>query len=150
MRITHDVTRPLDCSTTKYPTYVWSSPILCTKSPTPASILVATRHVTFTTYTSWDKQQCFSKPNNSIWGQFNRNAPNPNSNWTKSITHHTNKPRHKPLGFSISPSISTLTTLNSQSLNFGFKIKWSISEWPKTKDKLKKGHLVRETAKLKN
>jgi hypothetical protein len=40
--------------------------ILRTMSPTPASILVASRHVAFTTYTSLDKQMCFSKPNNSI------------------------------------------------------------------------------------
>jgi hypothetical protein len=43
--------------------------------------------------------------------------------------------------------MSTLTTPNAQSLNFGSKIKRSTSEWTKTKDKLKKGHLVRENRK---
>jgi hypothetical protein len=33
----------------------------------PTSILVVAHHVTFTTYTSRDKQTHFSKPNNSIW-----------------------------------------------------------------------------------
>jgi hypothetical protein len=46
--------------------------------------------------------------------------------------------------------MSALTTSNAQSLNFGFNIKWSTSEWPKTKDKLKKGNLVRENRKTKN
>jgi hypothetical protein len=67
MRIAHGVTQPLDHLATEYLTCVWSSLILCTKSPTPASILVIARHVTFTTYTSRDKQTRFSTPNNSMW-----------------------------------------------------------------------------------
>jgi hypothetical protein len=42
-------------------------PILCTKSPTPTSIIVAACHVAFTTYTSRDKHTRFSTLNNSIW-----------------------------------------------------------------------------------
>jgi hypothetical protein len=57
------------------PPHVWygshmASPdllIVYTKSPIPASILVATCHVAFTTYTSQDKQTRFSIPNILIW-----------------------------------------------------------------------------------
>jgi hypothetical protein len=66
---------------------------------------------------------------------------------SKSTTHHTNKPRHKPLGFSISPLMSTLTTPNAWSLNFGLKIKWSTIEWHKIKEKLKKCYLEGENCK---
>jgi hypothetical protein len=45
MHIAHSVTRPLDRPTTENPTCVWSSPIICTKSPTHVSILVAVHHV---------------------------------------------------------------------------------------------------------
>jgi hypothetical protein len=31
----HGVTQPSDCPATEYPTYVWSSPVLCIRSPTP-------------------------------------------------------------------------------------------------------------------
>jgi hypothetical protein len=55
MRIAHIVTRPPDRPTIKYPTCALSSSILRTNSPTPASILVTTRHVASVTYTSRDK-----------------------------------------------------------------------------------------------
>jgi hypothetical protein len=74
--------------------------------------------------------------------------PSPNLNESKSITHHINKPRHKPLGFSISSLMSTLTTPNAQSLNFRLKFKWSTTKWPKTKGKLKNGHLEKENYKI--
>jgi hypothetical protein len=45
-----------------------------------------------------------------------------------SITHHTYKPRHKPLGFSNSLLVSILITLGAQSLNFEFKTKWSTTK----------------------
>jgi hypothetical protein len=67
MQITNGVTQPPDRAATEYLTCVWSSLILRTKSPTSASTLVVARHVAFTTYTSRDKQTCFSTPNNSIW-----------------------------------------------------------------------------------
>jgi hypothetical protein len=67
MWITHGVTRPPNRLATEYLTYAWSSSILCTKSPTPASILVAARHIAFATYTSRDKQTYFSTLNNLIW-----------------------------------------------------------------------------------
>jgi hypothetical protein len=56
----HGVTRPPDRPVTEYPTYAWPSPILCTRSPTPATILVIVRHVTPTTCTPRDKQTRFS------------------------------------------------------------------------------------------
>jgi hypothetical protein len=59
----------------------------------------------------------------------------------QSITHHINKLRHKPLGFSISPMMSTLTTSNVQSLNFKSKTNLSTTKCPETKDKLKNDHI---------
>jgi hypothetical protein len=66
MRITHSITRPPDHPATEYLTCPWSSPLLCTKSPTPASIIVIPHHVAFATYTLEDRQMCFSTPNNWI------------------------------------------------------------------------------------
>jgi hypothetical protein len=43
------------------------SPILCTRSPTPTTILVTARHATPATCTSWDKQTRFSK-----WNKYKR------------------------------------------------------------------------------
>jgi hypothetical protein len=42
---------------------VWPSLILCIRSPTPATILVATHHAAPVTCTPWDKQTWFSKRN---------------------------------------------------------------------------------------
>jgi hypothetical protein len=67
MWITHGVTRPPDRLATEYLTYARSSPILRTKSPTPASIIIIARHIAFATYTSWDKQMHFSTPNSWTW-----------------------------------------------------------------------------------
>jgi hypothetical protein len=67
MRIAHGVTWTPDRLATEYPTSVWSSLIIRTKSPTPSSILVIDRHVAFATYTSRDKQTRFSTPNNWIY-----------------------------------------------------------------------------------
>jgi hypothetical protein len=49
MWITHGITRHFDRLTIEYLPCVWSSLILLIKSHTPALILVAARHVTFTT-----------------------------------------------------------------------------------------------------
>jgi hypothetical protein len=67
MWITHGIIRPPDRSATEYLTCAWLYTIIRTKSPTLASILVVVYHVAFATYTSWDKQTCFSTLNNSIW-----------------------------------------------------------------------------------
>jgi hypothetical protein len=47
----HRVTRPPDHSATEYSTCAWPSPVLCTRSPTPATILIAVHHVAPVTYT---------------------------------------------------------------------------------------------------
>jgi hypothetical protein len=102
----HSVTRPLNRLTTEYPTSAWPSPVLCTRSPTLATILIAVRHVVPVTYTPWDKQTWFSTRTyrgkttkiSHIWIQTMA------SQWLITI-----KPRYRPLGFSISPLMSTLT-----------------------------------------
>jgi hypothetical protein len=60
VQTTHSVTRSLNHPATEYPTCVWQSPVLYIKSPTPASILITVCHIAPVTYTSWDKQMCFS------------------------------------------------------------------------------------------
>jgi hypothetical protein len=62
------------------------SPVLCARSPTPATILVAACHVAPTTCTPWDKQTWFSKQNKDK-GK-NRNVLDLNSNIAKSMIHH--------------------------------------------------------------
>jgi hypothetical protein len=44
----------------QYPTYAWPSLVLYTRSPTPAMILIAVRHVAPATCTPRDKQTRFS------------------------------------------------------------------------------------------
>jgi hypothetical protein len=39
------------------------SPILCTRPPTPATVLIAARHAAPATYAPWDKQTRFSERN---------------------------------------------------------------------------------------
>jgi hypothetical protein len=63
VQITHSVTWPLDHPAAEYPTCAWPSLALWTKSPTPASILIAARHAAPATYTSWDMQTWFSRWN---------------------------------------------------------------------------------------
>jgi hypothetical protein len=59
VQTTHSFTRPPDPPVTKYSTCASPSPVLYTKSPTSASILIATRHATPITYISQDKQTRF-------------------------------------------------------------------------------------------
>jgi hypothetical protein len=56
----HSITRLPDHPAIEYPTCAWSSPIICTRSPTPTYILIAARYVAPATYTPWDKQTWFS------------------------------------------------------------------------------------------
>jgi hypothetical protein len=58
-------TAPPDLSTARPSSTrpVRPSPVLCTRFPTPATILVAARHAAPATCTSWDKQTRFSKRN---------------------------------------------------------------------------------------
>jgi hypothetical protein len=52
----HSVIWPLDRLATEYLTCAWPSLVLCTKTPTPTTILVAAHHAAPVTYTSQDKQ----------------------------------------------------------------------------------------------
>jgi hypothetical protein len=102
----HNVTRPLDHPATKYPTCA-TIPILCTRSPTPAMVLVAARHAAPATCTPWDKQTRFSTRNKDKGKTIEMSRIRiqiPPSLWFITI-----KPRNRPLGFSISPLMSLLT-----------------------------------------
>jgi hypothetical protein len=61
--------------------------VLCTRSPTPVTILVAARYAAPATYTPRDKQTRFSKQN-KIKEKQNKTIPDLNSNLAKSMTHH--------------------------------------------------------------
>jgi hypothetical protein len=82
-------TAPPDLSTARPPSTwpVRPSSVLCTRSPTPATVLVAARHAAPATCTPWDKQTRFSK-----WNKGKRKTkwtiPDSNSILAKSITHH--------------------------------------------------------------
>jgi hypothetical protein len=58
-------TAPPDLSIAQPPSTwpVRPSPVLCTRSPTPATFLVTARHAALATCTPWDKQTWFSKRN---------------------------------------------------------------------------------------
>jgi hypothetical protein len=58
------------------------SSVLCTRSSTPATVLVAVRHAAPATCTPRDKQTRFSKRNKG------KTVPDSNSNIAKSMTHH--------------------------------------------------------------
>jgi hypothetical protein len=133
-------TAPPDISTTRPPSIrpVWPSPVLYTRSPTLATVLVAARHAAPTTCTPQDKQTRFSNETkinkdktklSRIWIQTS------SSKWLITI-----KPRNWPLGFSISSLMSPLTT-KAQSLKFESKIPWSTTRRPKKPRKAKGGHL---------
>jgi hypothetical protein len=62
------------------------SPVLCTRSPTPATVLIAARHAAPTTCTPRDKQTQFSERNKGK-RKTNQN-PDSNSNLAKSMTQH--------------------------------------------------------------
>jgi hypothetical protein len=136
-------TAPPDHSTARPPSTrpMRPSSILCTRSPTPATILVAARHAAPGTCTPRDKQTWFSKRNKGkrkkmklsrIWIQ---TSP---SQWLITI-----KPRNWPLGFSISPLMSPLIT-KAQSLKYESKTSWSIARRPKKSRKAPEGHLEEE------
>jgi hypothetical protein len=139
--ITHGVTRPPDCSATEYPTCAWSCLIHRTKSLTLASILVAVHHIAFATYTSWDKQTHFSTSNNWIWvSSTEMRQIQIQARTSQLLITHINQDINHLVSQS-PPLMSTLTIWSVQRLNFEFKINWSTTKWPKTKDKLKNGHV---------
>jgi hypothetical protein len=82
-------TAPPDLSTTQPPSTwpVRPSPVLCTRSHTPAAVLIAARHTAPATCTPRDKQTRFSK-----WKKDKRKTkqsiPDLNSNLAKSMTYH--------------------------------------------------------------
>jgi hypothetical protein len=81
--------------------HVQPSLVLYTRSPTPAMILIAARHVAPTTCTPWDKQIWFSTRNKyeGKTTELSRiRIPSSPSQWPITI-----KPRNWSLGFSISP-----------------------------------------------
>jgi hypothetical protein len=75
------ITRPLSIRP------VQPSPVLCTRSPTPTTIQIATRHVAPANCTPRDKQTRFSKQNKDK-GKTNEPVLDSNSNLAKSMTHH--------------------------------------------------------------
>jgi hypothetical protein len=113
-------TTPPDLSTARPPSTrpVRPSPILCTRSPTPATILVVTRHVAPATCTPRDKQTRFSNETR-IKEKQNETIPDLNSNLTKSMTHH-NQTKERTTWFLNPPLMSSLTT-KAQSLKFESK-----------------------------
>jgi hypothetical protein len=61
------------------------SPVLCIRSPTPVTVLIAARHAAPTTCTPRDKQTRFET---KVKEKQNKAILNSNSNITKSMTHH--------------------------------------------------------------
>jgi hypothetical protein len=110
------------------------STVLCIRSPTPAMILVAARHVAPATCTPRDKLTRFSKRNRDKGKTTKMSSiriQTSASQWLITI-----KPRNWPLAFSISSLMSPLTT-KVQSLNLESETLWSTTRRPKTNKKLK-------------
>jgi hypothetical protein len=61
--------------------------VLCTRSPTPATVIVDARHAAPTTCTQRDKQTRFSNET-KVKEKQNKTIPDSNSNLVKSMTHH--------------------------------------------------------------
>jgi hypothetical protein len=125
-------TAPPDLSTARPPStrHVRPSLVLCTRSPTPATVLVVARHATPGTCTPRDKQTRFSE-----WKKDKRKTKR---NYPGLLI--TIKPTNWPLGFSISLLMSPLTT-EAQSLKFKSKTPWSTTRRPKKPRKDQEGHL---------
>jgi hypothetical protein len=104
------------------------SAVLCTRSPTPATILAAARHAVPNTCTPRDKKTWFSKRNRDKGKTQNFLDSNSNlaSQWLITI-----KSRNWSLCFSISPLMSPLT-IKTQSLKFKSKTLWSTARRKKT------------------
>jgi hypothetical protein len=111
------------------------SSVLCTRSPTHATILVAAHHAAPPTYTPRDMQTQFSKRNKdkgkTIKLSHTRIQTSP-SQWLITI-----KWRNWPLDFPISP-LTSLVITKAQSLEFEFKTSWSTTRRLEANKKLKK------------
>jgi hypothetical protein len=97
------------------------SSILCTRSSTPATILIAARHAAPATCTPRDKQTQFSK-RKKIKEKQNETIQDSNSNLAMSMTHH-NQTKELLTWFLINnhisiirviPQLNTHTDLNNQ------------------------------------
>jgi hypothetical protein len=135
-------TVPPDLSIARPPSTrpVRPSAVLYTRSPNSVTILVAARHAAPATCKPWDKQMRFSKRYKikikTKMSQI-RIQISP-SQWLITI-----KPRNWPLGFSISPLMSPLTT-KAQSLKFESKTPWSTARRLKKSRKAQEDHLEEE------
>jgi hypothetical protein len=63
------------------------SPVICTRSPAPDTVLIAARHAAHATRTPRYKQMRFSNET-KIKEKQNKTIPDSNSNLAKSMTHH--------------------------------------------------------------
>jgi hypothetical protein len=128
----HSVIQPPDHPAIKYSTHAWPSPVLCTKSPTPVTILIAP-----TTCTPWDKQTQFP-----TWTRIEVKQPKcPRSEfkpWHVNDSSHI-KPSYWPLGFSISLLTSTLIT-KSTTFEIWIQDPWSTARRPKSQIIAQEGH----------
>jgi hypothetical protein len=115
----YSVTWPLDRPATESLTCAWLSLILYTRSPTPAMILIAARHVTPVTCTPRDKQTWFSKRTDR--GRVEPpKLPGFQFKPSKSITHHKSNQGTDHL-VSQSPLDEYIDNTKAQSLNFESK-----------------------------
>jgi hypothetical protein len=105
---------PPDFSTARPPSIrlVRPSLVLCTRSPTPATVLVAIRHAAPTTCTPRDNQTRFSERNKGKRKiKQNKTMPDSNSNIAKSMTHHNQTKKRTTLSSGRSGCTRTCGTL---------------------------------------
>jgi hypothetical protein len=110
-------------------------PFLCIRSLTPDTIIIAAQHAAPFTYTPWDKQMWFSNETKNKGKTIKMSwilIQISGSQWLITI-----KVSNWPLGFSISPLMSPLTT-KTQSLNLESDTPWSTARRPEANEKLKK------------
>jgi hypothetical protein len=115
------------------------SPVLCTRSPTPATVLVVAGHATPATCTPWDKQTRFSKRNKDKrkikqnYSEFEFKPRQVNdSSQSNQVTVYL---------VSQSPPLMSPLTTKAQSFKFESKIPWSTARTPKKTRKAQEGHL---------
>jgi hypothetical protein len=117
------------------------SPILCTRSSTPATILIAVRHAAPATCISQDKQTWFFtryKDKGKTTKMSCIRIQTSPSQWLITL-----KPRNWPLGLSISPWWVNWQQ-KAQTLKFESKTLWSTARRPKKLRKAQEGHLEEE------
>jgi hypothetical protein len=110
------------------------SPVLCTRSPTPATILITTRHATPSIYTPWDKQTWFS-----TWTKYSRIEPRKCSGFEfKSCQVNDPSQSNQGTDHLVSQSLPSWVhwQRKAQSLKFKFKTPWSTARRSKSQEKL--------------